>query len=303
VIDKSPCENVRGPDGGVARSKPFLRPAEVVALLSCEDVPVRRCALYAVAIYTAMRQSELRALTPEDLDFEALQIRVSKQAHTDREEARGRTKTGRAPFVHMEPNALPLLRWLSEHPLGPAGRLLHVPPREDCAELLRKDLGKADCDREELFADDEQREPLTFHKLRHTCGIHMAVRRDPPFDVQWRMGHTNAAMTEGYIAEARQAAGARFGDPLPPLPGGLLERLSRVTEPGHFESKYSELWRSQRELNWPTILRKDERGRGLGRQPARMTRSALPFGSVGVRRVPCGGAGSGQPDGNGAGRR
>jgi hypothetical protein len=58
-------------------------------------------------------------------------------------------------------------------------------------------------------------------------------------------------------------------------------------------------WRPQRELNWPTALRKHERGRGLGRQLARMTRSALPFGSVGVRRVPGRGAESRQPDGNG----
>jgi integrase len=249
VLERSPCERVRGPDGGVARAKPFLRPAEVVTLLADEDVPARRQALYAVAIYTAMRQGELRALTAADLDFDALQIRVSKQARTNTEEARGRTKTGRARFVHIEANLLPLLRWLSKHPMGPAGRLLHVPPPEDCAELLRNDLAKAGCDREEITADDAQREPLTFHKLRHTCGIHMAVRRDPPFDVQWRMGHTNAAMTEGYIAEARQAAGARFGDPLPALPKTLLKRLSRVTEPGHSLTKYPKLLRPQRELN------------------------------------------------------
>ena len=31
----------------------------------------------------------------------------------------------------------------------------------------------------------------------------MAVRRDPPQDVQWRAGHTTPAMTERYIANAR----------------------------------------------------------------------------------------------------
>jgi hypothetical protein len=44
------------------------------------------------------------------LDFEALRIRVSKRARTNKETARGRTKAGRARFVHMEANLLPLLR-------------------------------------------------------------------------------------------------------------------------------------------------------------------------------------------------
>jgi hypothetical protein len=65
-----------------------------------------------------------------------------------------------------------------------------VPPREDCAELLRKDLEKAGCRRDELTADDAQREPLTFHKVRHTCGTHIAVGRAPPFDLQWRMARS-----------------------------------------------------------------------------------------------------------------
>jgi integrase len=170
---------------------------------------------------TGMRQGELRALLPADVDFDAMQIAVTKQARQARGEAKNRTKTGRARYVAIEPNLVPLLRWLVAHPLGKRGRLLHVPPAEDCAELLRKDLRTAECEREALFADDAQREPITFHKLRHTCGVHMAVRRDPPYDVQWRMGHTNAAMTERYIAEARQAAGANFGQPLAPLPACL----------------------------------------------------------------------------------
>jgi hypothetical protein len=56
----------------------------------------------------------------------------------------------------------------------------------------------------------------------------MAIRRDPPFDVQWRLGPTNAAMTEGYIAEARAAAGANFGTPLASTPACLLEAVARI---------------------------------------------------------------------------
>ena len=50
----------------------------------------------------------------------------------------------------------------------------------------------------------------------------MAVRRDPPQDVQWRAGHTTSTMTEQYITNARYEAGATFGTPLAELPTSLL---------------------------------------------------------------------------------
>ncbi len=226
VLSKNPTENIRGPDKGVARTQPFLRPIEVDSLLSASEVPVYRRVLYGVAIYTAMRQGELRALLPDDIDFSSMQIRVSKQVRTG--EVRNRTKTGRARYVAIEPNLLPLLRYLVEHPMGRDGRLVKTPPPEDCAELIRKDLETAQCKRNELHADDAMREHMTFHKLRHTCGVHMAVRRDEPFDVQWRMGHTNAQMTERYIQEARQESRGNFGEPLAPLPRTLFEDLHGV---------------------------------------------------------------------------
>jgi hypothetical protein len=82
----NPCDRVRGPEKGDERSKPFLRPSEVVTLLTGksvvegqEDVPRYRRELYAVAIYTAGRAGELRALTPADVDFDAMQITIAKQ--------------------------------------------------------------------------------------------------------------------------------------------------------------------------------------------------------------------------------
>lgn len=46
----------------------------------------------------------------------------------------------------------------------------------------------------------------------------MAVRRDPPQDVQWRAGHTTSTMTEQYITNARYEAGATFGTRCPSCP-------------------------------------------------------------------------------------
>ena len=56
---------------------------------------------------------------------------------------------------------------------------------------------------------------MKFHNLRDTCLTHMAVRRGPPQDIQWRAGHTTSAMTEACITNARYQAGASFGTPLP----------------------------------------------------------------------------------------
>lgn len=100
-----------------------------------------------------------------------------------------------------------------------------------CASNLRADLIVAGCTRPALHVETETTAHLTFHNLRDTGLTHMAVRRDPPQDVQWRAGHTTPAMTEKYIASARYEAGANFGEPLAPLPTVLLGRSTeRTTE-------------------------------------------------------------------------
>jgi integrase len=228
--DDNPCEKVRGPQKGDDRAKPFLRPAEITALLECKDVPRYRRELYAVAAYTGARIGELRGLTAADVDLDAGQIIIAKQA--DRlGKLRSRTKTRRARNIRIEANLRPLLEILVKR----KGKTLLEIHNEDHARLLREDdLDAADIDRPALLADDELRAPLTFHGLRDTCLTHMAVRRDPPQDVQWRAGHSSPVMTEKYIAQARYEAGEKFGVPLPPLPESLLKVSA---EAGGFQSK------------------------------------------------------------------
>ncbi len=224
VLRDNPCDKVRGPEKGDIRQKPFLRPVEVVTLLSgtpvdpsASAVPRYRRELYALAVYTGARIGELRALTRADVDLDRMQISIAKQADRFGTE-KGRTKTGRARAVSIEPPLVPLLRILIDR----GGQTLLEVHNEDHARLLREDLATVGCTRAELFADDEQRAPLTFHGLRDTCLTHMAVRRDPPQDVQWRAGHTSPLMTERYIGGARLEAGTHFGTPFPPLPDTLL---------------------------------------------------------------------------------
>ncbi len=187
-----------------------------------EKVPTYRKINYAVAAYSGDRVGELRGLVPESLDFEHAIINVRKQRRARKEgEAKlSRTKTsaGRRQ-VPMEANLIPLLRVLAEV-TGDGEPLLRIPPAEDCAEKVRDDLITAGCDREELFADDAERQPFTFHGLRHTCLTHWAVAGK---GAQWlsAAGHTDLATIMGYIDVAAMLSGS-FGQPHAPLPPSLL---------------------------------------------------------------------------------
>ena len=252
VLDANPAIDVEGPDKGTKRSKPVLRPAEIFRLLACVDVPIDRRHVYALAIYTAARQGELRALRVGDVDLDAMQISITKQRKNGKEKAR--TKTGRSRVVAIEPNLVPLLRALTEG-RSPDAFLLSVGAHNRCASNLRSDLLTAGVDRKALHVETETTAHLKFHNLRDTCGTHMAVRRDPPQSVQWRLGHTTAVMTEKYIAQAQYEAGPNFGEPLAPLPPALIDPSAdvigvvicdpEVTKP--LENKGSE-WR-RRESN------------------------------------------------------
>lgn len=224
VLDADPADGAASPEKGNSKQKPFLRPAEITKLLSCDGpdgIPLERRQVYAVAIYTAMRQAELRALCVKDVSLETMQITVSKQLSDGVEKQR--TKNGRVRVVQIEPNLVPLLEVLMSG-REPGERLLSVNARNRCATNLREDLLLAGCDREDLHvpASDPLRVHLKFHNLKDTCGTHMSLRGDSPQEVQWRLAHSDAATSEIYIAGAKHAAGKAFGTPLDVLPPAVL---------------------------------------------------------------------------------
>jgi integrase len=194
------------------------------------DFPMYRRRCYAMAVYTKARASELEALTVADVDLAHGTITISKQADrsakaTDTAPARmatKQTKTKRVRTIDIEPNLRPLVEALMESPAGEGGRLVHMPPPEDRAELLRKDLRTVGVTREALFIEhDPLRRSIVFHDLRDTGLTHMAVRGDSPTVIQWRAGHTDYKMTQSYVERGRTEA-RRIGTPLPPLPVEVL---------------------------------------------------------------------------------
>lgn len=165
---------------------------------------------------------------------------VVRQLKNDVEKQR--TKTERARIVQFELNLVPILRVLMAEK-HPNHWLLSVGAHNRRASRLREALMLAECKREALHVpkSDPMSAHMKFHNLRDTCLTHMAVRRDPPQDVQWRAGHTTPAMTEAYISNARYQAGTNFGTPLPPLPDALLAMPASEGSTGGWAQRWSKI--------------------------------------------------------------
>jgi integrase len=246
VLTVNPCASVRGPETGPDREGPILYSDEVLTLLrgyavdeDDRDVPLYRRRTYAVAIYSMSRRSELAAITAGDVDLPHDTITVSKQVDRKAKKADAKatkkTKTRRTRTIDVERNLRPLIEQLVAHPEGKGGRLLRVPPSEDYAELLRKDLWTVGVRRDALHTEDATRTKLWGHHLRDTGLTHMAVRGDAPIAIQWRAGHTDFKTTQGYIDRGRVEA-RRIGRPLPPLPPEVLSE-----GPGGFATSFATL--------------------------------------------------------------
>jgi integrase len=224
----NPTEGVRGPDGGVERSKPWLYPCEFAALMACARVPVRWRRLFAITTYLYLRASELAALTVDDVDLVGGVVLVHRAARrigrrgATAEKMTKPTKTMITHRVPIDPNLRPLLAVLvAEARAEGRKRLVNMPPMCDLPDQLRRYLPWAGVTRAELFADDETRAPLTFHDLRATGLTWRAVRGDDALKIQRAVGHKSLATTQRYIREA-EVIGRDIGEPFPALPLGLL---------------------------------------------------------------------------------
>jgi integrase len=226
----NPARDVRGPDRGHDRASAFLFPGELDALLSKETIPLRRRAMYALAVYLGCRAGELRGLDWDGVHEEQGFVHVHRSVDGVTGKAKT-TKTGRSRRVPIEPALLPLLAKMREES-GGEGKVVTAPSWH-LAPLLRADLRHAGCERADLEADDETRRPIDFHDLRHTYGTWRAIRGDELTKISRAMGHSTTAMTERYVneAEAFDLGGtAVFG----PLPSALLsETVFRRLVGGH----------------------------------------------------------------------
>src|SRR5580658_9604652 len=118
----NPAIGVEGPDRGARKAKQFLFPSEFKRFVSCIDVPVAWRRAVALAIYTFVRDGELRALRwgAGDVDLEHGVLSVTRALRRVRLEpvrkgeparfATVPTKTGETRRFAIEATLLPLLK-------------------------------------------------------------------------------------------------------------------------------------------------------------------------------------------------
>jgi integrase len=222
VRDGNPCRDVKAPERGARKAKQYLYPSEFLAVVSCVRVPLRWRRAVALAVYTFVRDGELRALRWDggdvDLDHGVLSITRAFNQNTKKLE---QTKTGATRRFAVEPALLPLLRAMHTE-AGGKGPVVALAPQGNMARKLRAYLKMAGVTRPELYDGTSTRAPVTWHDLRATGATWMAVRGDDPLKIKQRCGHTTFATTEIYIREAL-AVREGFGDVFPTLPGCLLD--------------------------------------------------------------------------------
>lgn len=178
--------------------------------------------LYAMAVYTGLREGELAGLLWEDIDFQRRLIVVQRSFD-------GPTKAEDVRYVPILDPLLPILRnWRLRCPgrlvfpnrdgrgYGPSGRVFQ--------EVLHRVLDAAGFPRREHKG--RPRWYITFHGTRHTFASHWVMNSGDIFRLQKILGHKSITMTMRY-AHLSPAAfkndHARLGDWFPVEVAALLE--------------------------------------------------------------------------------
>ncbi len=282
--DDNPSLKVRGPDRGAAVSKQYLFPSEAYQLLTCEAVPIPWARLFAIAIYTYCRASELRALTWADVDLEHNVIRVTKSVAIGTDEIKS-TKSKRGRTIPIEQALRPLLVQMHTESNGEGDLLPGMPSPFNLSAGLKRWLKVAEVDRASLTSKGPSERPIRFHDLRATGITWMAVRGDEPQKIQARAGHASFSTTQGYIREA-EVLTEGFGEPFGPLPSRLGQKFCLRVLPTDKKSsqKQGKNGRPQRDSNSCYSLERAVSWAGLDdgdRKEARRLVCAPP------RRKPC----------------
>lgn len=194
------------------RQQAALYPVEALKLLSNEEVPLERRRVYALALYVGGRLSEIAGITADDVDFEHNLVVIN-----------GRKTQAARRRVPIDPNLKPLLKLLvKERPTGP---LVDCPPadggRHGAADYMRIDMREAKLTRKDLWRDDAEQAPFTFHGLRHTAITWWYVGGKDATFLKICAGHTSNAMTQRYLDTVAMSR-STFGVPHPPLPASVL---------------------------------------------------------------------------------
>ncbi len=225
----SEIRNGRWAGPNVVRAvKPLKVPRRVPDYLRWEAVPAVLAALddrwrplFATAIYTGMRKGELLGLRKKDVDFGAMQIRITRSY------AKDRPKGGDEGIVPIATDLVPFLRAAisaSSSDLvfpGSSGRMHRTDVK--LVDVFRRALGRAGivegylhkcrkhgCGHQELFADNDKRRcpthgvllwpvpqvrPTRFHDTRHSTASLLIMAGANTASVQKILRHSDPRVT------------------------------------------------------------------------------------------------------------
>ncbi len=184
AIDEDPAAGVAFPPREIKTdTRPVLTPDDIGQALERIDrrstIGLRDRAILEVLIATGIRNSELRALTMSDVDFEDGTLLVR------------RGKGGKVRIVPMGRAGVALGLYITHGRPRLAGRA-----KVDALFLSREHRALS---REALVAIVRRRTGVAPHRLRHACATHLAYRGVQREKIQAVLGHANFDTTKIYV--------------------------------------------------------------------------------------------------------
>lgn len=194
----------------------FLYPTELLALLGCQEVPIERRVLYALAVFTGLRKGSLYALKWSGVDFHH---RTLTSLHS---------KTGLPQLFEVHATLMALLEAWHRHrgqPDDDSPIVPRVPTRQREARVLRDDLEAAKVKRATLFGGAGNVQQMRFHDLRATF-VTWAMREGRGDGwISDRTGHLTPTMRQRYARAARTLADLNY-EPFPNVSEAIPELVT-----------------------------------------------------------------------------
>lgn len=150
--------------------------------------------LYAMAIFTGMRQGELAGLTWDDIDFFNRRICVQRSFKNP-------TKNGEIRYVPILDSLLPILvEWnkkKSSHYVFPSSKGTMILP---AARIFQEQFKQVliDAGFSDVWRSESMRSYIRFHDLRHTFASHWMMKNGDIYRLQKILGHHSIEMTQRY---------------------------------------------------------------------------------------------------------
>lgn len=212
------------------RERQPMYPHEFLRLLESEDVPAEAKCVYVVATYLYCRPQEFYALRWGDVDWEAREVRIRRKLDVRSGEEKPGTKSDAGiREVPIHPHLMPLLKALHKHRAADDARIIPMIGSarsfERFADQTRRHVKLAGIERRELVTGTDDHMPFDFRSWRTTGCTWLAMLGTDSYVIAQQAGHKSPETTWASYIKRGPDLRQRHGEPFPPLPAELLERV------------------------------------------------------------------------------